>query len=196
MTEDIEYEDGFEEDSFSDDAIEVTIPEGLKEGALFIALVGNEEFEVTVPPGLKGGDTLALDVPASHMTGPDSHNTVPHVKKKMPKRQVSFTEEEPSVVLFRPELGGLGLAKPPEAEEIESAPQIMHVLDIVIPPDVSPGDILEVESDAGEMIEVVVPEGMEPGMTLTVESPMSKQMTMDFGCGSPRARQRTIRRWI
>ena len=130
MTEDIEYDDdGFEEDAFSDDAdaVEVIIPEGLKEGTLFIALVGNEEFEVTVPPGLKGGDTLALDVPVSHMAGPevDSHDAVPNGKKKIPKRQVSFTEEEPSVVLFRPELGGLGLTKQPETEEIETSPQII-----------------------------------------------------------------------
>ena len=196
LSTDADYDDdGFEEDEVSDEAdeaIEVIIPHGLKEGALFIALVGDEEFEVTVPPGFKGGDTLALDVPeTTHVAGRQEMQEHPHThdgkaRKKTPKRQVSFTEEEPSVIEFRPELGGLSLASPEkgsqsEQPEKDDSPQTEQVLDVVLPLDVSAGEILEVESETGETIQVVVPEDMEAGMTLTVKSPMSKSMQADFG---------------
>ena len=189
LSEEIDYDEGFEDEDFDHHAIEVTVPEGLKEGDLFIALVGDEEFEVIVPRGFGGGDVLDLaaedgifDVPAEPKhQAPADHQARPSKNPKAPRRQVSFTEEEPSVMLFRPELGGLGLdsENSEQFDQIEDSPPL-QVLDIVIPENVVAGDVLEVESADGETLEVVVPEGMEAGMKLTVESPKGKPALLQF----------------
>ena len=187
---DFDYEEeGFEEveDGF-DETHEVIIPDGLKEGDAFIAVVGDEEFRVTVPAGFKPGDSLLLDVdpPSDPSDFPSDSKEAPrglpssdskdqdskaHSKpaKLKPKRQVSFTEQEPSVMLFSPDLGGLSL-------DAESPPDFgaADFLDLIIPDHASAGDVLEVQSDSGQTIEVVVPDGAEAGMTLTVMSPTGK----------------------
>ena len=188
LSEEIDYDEGFEDEDFDHHAIEVTVPEGLKEGDLFIALVGHEEFEVIVPRGFGGGDVLDLaaedgifDVAEPKHQAPADHQARPSKNPKAPRRQVSFTEEEPSVMLFRPELGGLGLdsENSEQFDQIEDSPPL-QVLDIVIPENVVAGDVLEVESADGETLEVVVPEGMEAGMKLTVESPKGKPPLLQF----------------
>ena len=175
---DFDYEEeGFEELDSSEDAHEVIIPDGLKEGDVFIAVVGDEEFRVTVPPGFKPGDHLLLDVQDDAEVKQEGQVDPGSKKPKLkPKRQVSFTEEEPSVMLFSPELGGLGLNGEATDEALEDFGELgkADLLDIVIPDHASPGDVLELESDCGQMIEVVVPQGMEAGMTLTVESPTGR----------------------
>ena len=196
LSEEIDYDEGFEDEDFDHHAaIEVTVPEGLKEGDLFIALVGDEEFEVIVPRGFRGGDVLDLaaedgifDVPDEpNSQAPADHAEAQRSKNpKAPRRQVSFTEEEPSVMLFRPELGGLGLdsENSEQFDQIEDSPPL-QVLDIVIPKNVVAGDVLEVESADGETLEVVVPEGMEAGMKLTVESPKGKPAQLQFEAEIP-----------
>eukprot|EP00434_Breviolum_minutum_P009759 symbB.v1.2.008592.t1/scaffold523.1/size192511/14 len=194
LSEEIDYDEGFEDEDFDHHAIEVTVPEGLKEGDLFIALVGDEEFEVIVPRGFRGGDVLDLaaedgifDVAEPKHQAAADHQARPSKNPKAPRRQVSFTEEEPSVMLFRPELGGLGLdsENSEQFDQIEDSPPL-QVLDIVIPENVVAGDVLEVESADGEKLEVVVPEGMEAGMKLTVESPKGKPARLQFEEDIPR----------
>ena len=140
----------------------MAIPEGLSEGNVFVAIVGDEEFEITVPPGYSAGDILEVTVPLELLREEETPEVSGKKARLKPKRSVSFTEEEPSVMLFSPEVGGLTLE-----------PEPMELIDFVIPENVVPGDILEVQSNSGEMIEVVVPDGAEVGMTLSIECPVS-----------------------
>ncbi|CAJ1392686.1 unnamed protein product [Effrenium voratum] len=134
---------------------------------MFLAEIGEYEVEVVVPAGSKPGDSLTVDVPwiylGEELTG-EPAATEQNLRSKKPRRQVSFTEEEPAVLLFAPELGGLQEPCQRERKEFES------VVEIIVPDGTFAGDVLTVQVD-GSDLEVVVPDGCVAGQMLTVHLP-------------------------
>ena len=177
---------------------EVTIPEGCEEGDVFEVLLDDIPFEVTVPKGKKPNDLLELEVPADEFQkSPDPPEPSEPPELSDPKeseeggqgglqdekehRHVSFTDAEPAVVLFRPEVGGL--QAPEQTSRAEQGQQgDCDKVELTVPSQCRPGDVLTVRTGHSQM-ELTVPEGCRPGDVLEVNLPM--EGTGSLAEGSP-----------
>ncbi|CAE7256279.1 Nphp3 [Symbiodinium sp. CCMP2592] len=165
---------------------EVTIPEGCEEGDVFEVLLDDIPFEVTVPKGKKPNDLLQLEVPADELKkspDPPEPSEPPELsdpqeseeggqgglQDEKEHRHVSFTDEEPAVVLFRPEVGGLQGPEQTSREEQGQQGDCDRV-ELTVPSQCRPGDVLTVRTGHSQM-ELTVPEGCRPGDVLEVNLP-------------------------
>ena len=137
------------------------MPEGCGDGDIFEVDLDGVLFEVTVPNGKKAHDVLELEVPAESLAGhagskpaEDSvagsggqENSLPEGELMAeaagdPKdhKHVTFTDAEPAVVLFRPEVGGLHGPGQLTSDELRQCEQV----ELLVPPGCRPGDVLTV----------------------------------------------------
>ena len=146
---------------------EVVIPEGLEPGDAFEVVLEGIPFEVTVPKDKRANDVLELEVPAEEFESRGTSDTPePHLQPEDQRRHVSFTDAEPAVVLFRPEVGGLHGPGQLTSDELRRCEKCEKV-ELVVPAGCRPGDVLNVNAGSSEM-EITVPENCRPGDILEV----------------------------
>lgn len=168
-----------------DGVIEVAIPPGHFEGAIF--LIQNRQgavLEVEVPAGGRPGMKMQVPNAFSQIPAPVAGTTTtpapaPRVKPKPIARVKSETYPDP------PEPPASSSTKPPELKKTKSkkrsvSPHGSRKIQVTIPEGVGPGDVFELQpahshshrGGAGSgNIKVRVPQGGRPGMRILIRLP-------------------------